>query len=113
MSVIFFAAVTGIGHLAYSVASAAERLPSAGEEFELSQDGETVWSGDEAYTFVGFGKGTLRLACPGGIRMAVGRKIGRLRGEPERKVRRLRARSGEYIMVSAPADTAEIFRRVS
>ena len=35
MSVIFTAAITGLGHLAHAVANAKERLPMTNLEFEL------------------------------------------------------------------------------
>ena len=113
MSVIFFAAVTGLGHLAHAVASAAEKIPAAASEFELSQDGETVWDNGSEYTFVGFSEdGDFSLSV-GRSGASVGRKLGRLKNEPDFRVWQLRTSGGEYIMLKGSADTAEVFKRVS
>ena len=113
MSVIFSAAITGLGHLAHAVATAKEHLPLAHSEFELSQDGETVWENGEEYDFVGFGKIGVFSSRVGGSRMSLGRKLGQVKDEPERKVWQLRARSGNYIMVKSRTDTPEVFKKIS
>ena len=113
MSVIFSAAITGLGHLAHAVASAKELLPLANSEFELSQDGETVWEAGAEYTFVGFSEdGDFSLSV-GRSGASVGRRIGRLKNEPDYRVWQLNTERDEYIMLKGSADTAEVFRRVS
>ena len=113
MSVIFYAAATGLGHLARAVAAAAEKIPIGSSEFELSQDGETVWENGEEYDFVGFGKIGVFSSRVGGSRMSLGRKLGQVKDEPERKVWQLRARSGSYIIVKSRTDTPEVFKKIS
>lgn len=112
MSVIFFAAVTGLGHLAHAVASAAEKIPAAASEFELSQDGETVWDNGSEYTFVGFSEGGDFSFSIGASPVSVGRKLGKVKHEPDCKVWQLHTTGGEYIMLKGYADTAEVFKKV-
>lgn len=113
MSVIFSAAITGLGHLAHAVANARELLPLAHSEFELSQDGETVWEADAEYTFVGFSEdGDFSLSV-GRSGASVGRRLGRLKNEPDYRIWQLRTEGGDYIMLKGSADTAEVFKRVS
>ena len=113
MSVIFSAAITGLGHLARAVANAKEYLPLAYSEFELSQDGETVWEADAEYTFVGFSEdGDFSLSV-GRSGASVGRRLGRLKNEPDYHIWQLRTDRGDYIMLKGSADTAEVFKRVS
>ncbi len=113
MSVIFSAAITSLGHIAHAVASARELFPAAHSEFELSQDGETVWEPGAEYTFVGFSEdGDFSLSV-GRSGASVGRKLGRLKNEPDFRVWQLRTSGGEYIMLKGSADTAEVFKRVS
>ncbi len=113
MSVIFSAAITGLGHLAHAVANAKELLPLAHSEFELSQDGETVWEADAEYTFVGFSEdGDFSLSV-GRSGASVGRRLGRLKNEPDYRIWQLRTEGGDYIMLKGSADTAEVFKRVS
>lgn len=113
MSVIFSAAITGLGHLAHAVADARERFPGIQSEFELSQDGETVWESDAEYAFVGFSEdGDFSLSV-GRSGASVGRKLGRIKDEPDFRVWQLLTNCGEYIMLKGSADTAEVFKRVS
>lgn len=115
MSVIFSFALTGLGHIAHAVSTVAESLPGLGSEFELSQDGETVWDECSEYSFVGFGEdgdfSTAFGTAAGSV--SVGRRLGRLRDEPEYKVWQLRAAGGDYIMLKSRTDTAEVFKRVN
>ena len=112
MSVIFSFALTGLGQIAHVVSSAAEVLPSFRTEFELSQDGETLWNESSEYIFVGCGEDGDFSSSFGAAHVSVGRRLGRLRDEPEYKVWQLRASGGDYIMVKSRTDTAEVFKRV-
>ena len=112
MAVIFSFALTGLGHIARAVSTAAEKLPSFSTELELSQDGETVWNENGAYTFVGFGESGDYSSSFGTARVTVGRRLGRLRDEPEYKVWQLRASGGDYILLRSRADTTEVFKRI-
>ena len=113
MSVIFSAAITGLGRLASAVAFAREGMFPGGVEFELSQDGETLWNSDCEYAFVGFSEDGDFTLSVGKTGVSVGRRLGRLKNEPDYRVWQLRTDSGEYIMLKGSADTAEVFRRVS
>jgi len=112
MSVIFSAAITGLGRIAHAVASAREIFPRGGDEYELSQDGETLWDADSEYTFVGFSEdGDFSLSVgKGGV--SVGRKLGRVKNEPGYRVWQLCTDGGDYIMVAGSVDTTEVFKRV-
>ena len=113
MSVIFTAAITGLGHLAHAVANAKEHLSLAHSEYELSQDGETVWEYGAEYTFVGFSEDGDFTLSVGKTGVSVGRRLGRLKNEPDFRVWQLHTDGGEYIMLKGSADTAEVFKRVS
>ena len=113
MSVIFSAAITGLGHLAHAVAAAREKWPGAYSEFELSQDGETVWEAGAEYAFVGFSEDGDFSRSIGKSGASVGRRIGKLKHDPDYRVWQLLAHDGEYIMLKGSYDTAEIFKRVS
>ena len=112
MAVIFSFALTGLGQIARAVSTAAEKIPSFGAEFELSQDGETVWNEGAAYSFVGFGENGDYSTSFGTARVTVGRRLGRLRDEPEYKVWQLRASGGDYILLRSHTDTTEVFKRI-
>ena len=112
MSVIFSAAITGLGRLASAVAFAREGMFPGGVEFELSQDGETLWNSDCEYAFVGFSEdGDFSLSV-GREGVSVGRQIGRVTNEPDFRVWQLRTERGEYVLVGGSDDTSEVFRRV-
>ena len=112
MSVIFSVAITGLGYLAHAVENAKEHLPLTDSEFELSQDGETVWDAETEYTFVGFSEdGDFSLSV-GRSGASVGRRLGRLKNEPDYRVWQLHTDRGDYIMLKGRADTAEVFKRV-
>lgn len=113
MSVIFSAALTGLGHIAHAAAAVAEKIPYMPVEFELSQDGETIWGNCAEYSFVGFSEhgdfSTSIGVCP----VAIGKKIGKIKYDPDCKVWQLFSKCGEYIMIKSKVDTAEVFKRVS
>ncbi len=112
MSVIFSVALTGLGHIAHAAASVAESLSRRYAEFELSQDGETVWGDCAEYAFVGFSEDGDFSTSVGVGSVSVGRRLGRLRYEADSTVWELCTYCGEYIMVKSRVDTAEIFQRV-
>lgn len=112
MSVIFSAALTGLGRIAYAAASVAENFPCISAEFELSQDGETIWSDCAEYSFVGFSENGDFSTSVGVCPVAVGKKLGKIKYDPDCKVWQLCTERGEYIMVTSKVDTAEIFKRV-
>lgn len=112
MSVIFSFALTGLGYIAHAVWSVAENLHSSSSEFELSQDGETVWDECSEYSFVGFGENGDFSTALGAVRVSVGKKLGKLRDEPDYKVWQLRAAGGDYIMLKNHTDTSEVFKRI-
>ena len=112
MSVIFSAAMTGLGHVAHAAVSIAENLSRTSPVFELSQDGETVWGDCAEYSFVGFSEDGDFSTSVGVESVSVGRRLGRIKYEPDSTVWQLRTDRGEYIMIKSRVDTAEIFRRV-
>ena len=112
MSVIFSAALTGVGHIARAAVSLAERIPHASVEFELSQDGETIWGDYSEYSFVGFSENGDFSTSVGLCPVAVGKKLGKLKYEADSVVRKLCTSDGDYIMVTNDVDAAEVFKRV-
>lgn len=112
MSVIFSAALTGLGHIAHAAVSMAEKFPRMSAEFELSQDGETVWGDCAEYSFVGFSENGDFSTSVGVCPVAVGKKLGKIKYDPDSKVWQLCTSRGEYIMVTSKVDAAEIFKRV-
>jgi hypothetical protein len=112
MSVIFSAALTGLGHIAHAAMSMAENFPHTFVEFELSQDGETIWKDCAEYSFVGFSEDGDFSTSVGVCPVAVGKKLGKIKYDSDCKVWQLYTGRGEYIMVKSKVDTAEVFKRV-
>lgn len=113
MSVIFSAALTGLGHIARAAASVAENLTRISCEFELSQDGETIWGDCCEYSFVGFSENGDFSTSVGSCDVTVGKRLGKVRYDADSTVWQLNTCSGEYIMVKSKVDTADIYKRVS
>lgn len=112
MSVIFSAAMTGLGHVAHAAVSIAENLSRTSLLFEMSQDGETVWGDCAEYSFAGFSEDGDFSTSVGADDVSVGRRLGRLKYDSDSTVWQLCTGNGEYIMIKSCVDTAEIFCRV-
>lgn len=112
MSVIFSAALTGLGNIAHAAVSVAENFHCMSVEFELSQDGETIWGDCAEYSFVGFSEDGDFSTSVGVCPVAVGKKLGKIKHDNDSKVWQLCTGRGEYIMVTSNVDAAEIFKRV-
>lgn len=112
MSVIFSAALTGLGHIAHAAVSVAENLSRTFSVFELSQDGETVWGDCAEYSFVGFSEDGDFSTSVGAAGVSVGKRLGKLKYDSDSTVWQLCTGYGEYIMIKSSVDTAEIFQRV-
>lgn len=84
-----------------------ERLISRSENFELSNDGESVFSDDGCYRYVGF--------CDGGVipehigKAAPGRILGSICDDSLLRVWELETEQGDYIMVGSSSDCADIY----
>lgn len=113
MSVIFSAALTGLGHIAHAAVSVAENLTRTVCEFELSQDGETIWDDCNEYSFVGFSENGDFTTSVGSCPVTVGKRLGRVRYYSDSTVWQLKTGTDEYIMVKSSVDTADIYKRVS
>lgn len=112
MSVIFSAALLGLGRAAAAAYSAGVQLMPLHLEFELSQDGETIWEGIHTYDFVGFASGDdcSRVCADDGF-ISIGRKLGSVANDDFGKVRQLNTMQGNYIIVLGSGDEGEIFKR--
>lgn len=106
-SVIFTLALSHIGRAAGSVVSIAEQLPLH-RDFELSQDGESLFSSNKRYEFVGFSDDGSFIS-DSGERMLPGRRLGHLTNDGG-KVRQLNSSLNNYVMLYGVGDCAEVYR---
>ncbi len=107
LSVVFTAVLSGLGRIAGGVVELLDQLPQH-ERFELSQDGESVYSGSDSYDFVGFSDDGCYTA-PSGERAVPGKRLGYVSGDSYR-VRQLDGLSSDYIILFGVGDCAEIYR---
>lgn len=109
MSVIFSAVLLGLGSVAATVMSAYERAVPLSIEFDLSNDGETLWQGDKVYDFVGFeGKG-FAPAIDSSLEASIGRRIGCIKDD-EAKVWQINTLMDEFVLVKAQGAQGEIYK---
>lgn len=109
MSVIFSAVLLGIGSVAATVVSIAERAVPLSIEFDLSNDGETLWQGDKVYDFAGFENNGFSPAIDSNLEASLGRKIGFVRDD-EAKVWQIDTLLDEYVLVRTPGAQGEIYK---
>ncbi len=109
MSVIFSAVLLGLGSVAATVMSVAERAVPLSIEFDLSNDGETLWQGDRVYDFVGFESNDLAPAIDREMEAAVGRRIGYVKDD-EAKVWQIDTLMGEYVLVRTQGAQGEVYK---
>lgn len=108
ISDIISTALLALGRIAGAAVSAAGRLPQH-KPFELSDDGEFLFSGGERYDFVGFCEDARYTVEPGET-TAPGRRLGYIVGDSTMRVRQLPTRKGTYVAVKGAADCSEIYR---
>ncbi|MBE6754632.1 MAG: hypothetical protein E7559_09860 [Ruminococcaceae bacterium] len=114
ISVVFVWALSGLGRAIGSVKSLAERLPGR-KPFEISQDGEYLFTDSARYDFVGFSPREY-YQTPSGERAVPGRRIGYVFNDDGSNILELNMESevsfcGErYVMLSGMSDLAEIYR---
>lgn len=109
MSVIFSAVLLGLGSMAATVMSVAERAVPLSIEFDLSNDGETLWQGDRVYDFVGFENNGFAPAIDREMEPALGRRIGYIKDD-EAKVWQINTLMDEYVMVRQNGTQGEIYK---
>lgn len=109
MSVIFSAVLLGLGSVAATVMSVAERAVPLSIEFDLSNDGETLWQGDRVYDFVGFGGESFAPAIDRELDPSLGRRLGYVRDD-DAKVWQINTLMGEYVLVRTPGTQGEIYK---
>lgn len=109
MSVIFSAVLLGLGSVAATVMSAYERAVPLSIEFDMSNDGETLWQGDRVYDFVGFENKGFAPAIDRELEAALGRKIGYVKDD-EAKVWQINTLMDEYVLVRAAGAQGEIYK---
>lgn len=109
MSVIFSAVLLGLGSVAATVVSVAERAVTLSLEFDLSNDGETLWQGENVYDFVGFGGDSFAPAIDRELEAALGRRIGYVRDD-EAKVWQIDTLMDEYVLVRAPGTQGDVYK---
>lgn len=108
MSVIFSAALLGLGYIASAARQIGELVPRH-DRFELSQDGESLRCGELCYSFVGF------CDCDDysgliGETAKTGRRIGYLADDEDRWVWRIDCEEGDYLLLRGSFGSDEIYR---
>lgn len=109
MSVIFSAVLLGLGSVAATVMSVAERAVPLSMEFDLSNDGETLWQGDSVYDFVGFENNGFAPAIDKEMEPSLGRRIGFVK-EENAKVWQINTLLDDYVLVRTPGTQGEIYK---
>ncbi len=109
MSVIFSAVLLGLGSVAATVMSVAERAVPLSIEFDLSNDGETLWQGDKVYDFVGFESYNFAPAVDRELDASLGRRIGYVKDD-EARVWQINTLMDEYVLVKAQGAQGEIYK---
>lgn len=77
--------------------------------FELSDDGEHLFSRGMRYDFVGFSEDG-RYTAESGETVHAGSRLGYIVGENGCRVRRTTARKGTYVMLRGTSDCSEVYR---
>ena len=95
--------------IASAAAEIMERLPQ-NRPFELSDDGEYLFSSGQRYDFVGFGGDDGSYVADDGQTVRAGKRLGYIVGESGCRVQRLSIGSGTYIMLRGTSDCSEIYR---
>lgn len=108
ITVIFSVARLGLGRIAGAAIGLAGRLPQR-KPFELSEDGEFLYSSGERYDFVGFSEDGSYVSDSGEL-ASPGRRLGYVVNDSGRKVTQLDCGDCDYVMVSGAIDCAEIYR---
>ena len=109
MSTVFMSAVMLPIRIAASAASGLlEHLPR-NRAFELSDDGEYLFSDGERYDFVGF-CGDDGYILDSGETVRAGMPLGHVTGASGCRVRRTTTRVGTYVMLKGMSDCPEVYR---
>ncbi len=109
MSHIFSAVLLGLGSVAATVVSIAERAVPLSMEFDLSNDGETLFQGDKVYDFVGFENSGFSPAIDRELEASLGRRIGFV-SDDEAKVWQIDTLLGDYVLVRTGGTQGEIYK---
>lgn len=107
-SVIISAVLLRLSSIAGAAVSLAGHLPR-NNAFELSDDGEYLYSRGERYDFVGFSEDG-RYVSESGETVSAGGRLGYVTGDNGCSVRRMASRQGTYVMLKGASDCAEIYR---
>ncbi|MDR1002100.1 MAG: hypothetical protein LBL82_02375 [Oscillospiraceae bacterium] len=111
MSVIFSAALFGLGYIASATAHIGDFLFTPHVSFEISQDGEALWQGSEIYDFVGFSDGLdFSVAIDDSLCPSLGRFLGNLSNEDWGRVFKINTNKDSYIMLFQESGDEEIYK---
>lgn len=105
---IISAVLLRLGNLAGAAVSLAGRLPM-NRPFELSDDGEYLFSRGERYDFVGFSEDG-SFTVDSGETAVAGRRLGYIVGDNGCSVQQMSAEHGTYVLLRGASDCAEIYR---
>ena len=113
ISVVFALTLSGVGRVVGAVVELIDRLPGQ-ECFEISQDGEYLYTDRKRYDFVGFSSKD-EYITPAGDAVKPGRKLGRVVNDDGYSIRRMASAGNAdnmdvYVMLSGADDMAEIYR---
>jgi len=108
MSTVFSAALLSLNHIASAVIGIAQRI-GQNEEFELSNDSESVFCGGLRYEYIGY--------CDGGVFPSFiyedaepGKRLGHICNDKSIRVWQLDTPKDDFILVGASCDCADIYR---
>ena len=107
-SVIISAVLLRLSSIAGAAVNLVGHFPR-NNAFELSDDGEYLYSRGERYDFVGFSEDG-RYVSDSGETVSAGGRLGYVIGDNGCSVRRMASREGTYVMLSGASDCAEIYR---
>ncbi len=105
---VMSALLVRVGQIAAAASELAEHLPK-NRPFELSDDGEYLFSHGDRYDFVGFSENG-RFTVDSGETIRPRARLGHVVGESGCNVCRTSTREGTYVMLKGISDCSEVYR---
>ncbi len=109
ISVFMSAFMIPVRIMANAASGLMEYLPK-NRPFELSDDGEYLFSSGRRYDFVGFSDEDGSYTVDDGQTVHGGFRLGYIVGESGCRVQRTSSRNGTYIMLTGVSDRSEVYR---
>lgn len=108
VTVFMCAMMMPIRFMASAAAGLMELLPK-NRPFELSDDGEHLFTRGQRYDFVGFCEDE-RYVADNGETLHAGKRLGYIIGSSGCRVQQAAASSGTYVMLRGASDCSEVYR---